>query len=280
MEIKATDVKLLREKTAAGMLDCKNALVKAEGDFDKAERLLKEQGLAAAVKKSGRVTNQGKIFSKVLPGKGILLELTCETDFVARNSLFLELGDALVQMVADKGLTEKTSAMDLMVKETIGKIKENMELRRLLVVKVPADEVLVDYVHENRIAVMARFRVGSEKAKDDPKVKATLFDCALHIAAFAPLFFSKEKVPPAFLKEQEEIFAKQVESMDKPANVLAGIVKGKVNKLLSEVCFLEQPFVKDDKRKVAKVLEDLGKEAGAKIEAVDYLYVKLGDDRS
>jgi len=280
MEIKATDVKLLREKTAAGMLDCKNALVKAEGDFDKAERLLKEQGLAAAVKKSGRVTNQGKIFSKVLPGKGILLELTCETDFVARNSLFLELGDALVQMVADKGLTEKTSAMDLMVKETIGKIKENMELRRLLIVKVPADEVLVDYVHENRIAVMARFRVGSEKAKDDPKVKATLFDCALHIAAFAPLFYSKEKVPPAFLKEQEEIFAKQVESMDKPANVLAGIVKGKVNKLLSEVCFLEQPFVKDDKRKVVKVLEDLGKEAGAKIEAVDYLYVKLGDDRS
>ena len=280
MEIQATDVKLLREKTGAGMLDCKNALVKAEGDFAKAERLLKEQGLAAAVKKSGRVTNQGKIFSKVLPGKGILLELTCETDFVARNSLFLELGDALVQMVADKGLTEKTSAMDLMVKETIGKIKENMELRRLFIVKVPADEVLVDYVHENRIAVMARFRVGSEKAKDDPKVKATLFDCALHIAAFAPLFYSKEKVPPAFLKEQEEIFAKQVESMDKPANVLAGIVKGKVNKLLSEVCFLEQPFVKDDKRKVAKVLEDLGKEAGAKIEAVDYLYVKLGDDRS
>jgi elongation factor Ts len=280
MEIKATDVKLLREKTAAGMLDCKNALVKAEGDFAKAERLLKEQGLAAAVKKSGRLTNQGKIFSKVLPGKGILLELTCETDFVARNSLFLELGNALVQMVADKGLTEKTDAMDLMVKETIGKIKENMELRRLLVVKVPADEVLVDYVHENRIAVMARFRVGSEKAKDDPKVKATLFDCALHIAAFAPLFFSKEKVAPAFLKEQEEIFAKQVEAMDKPANVLAGIVKGKVNKLLSEVCFLEQPFVKDDKRKVAKVLEDLGKEAGAKIEAVDYLYVKLGDDRS
>ena len=280
MEIKATDVKLLREKTAAGMLDCKNALVKAEGDFAKAERLLKEQGLAAAVKKSGRLTNQGKIFSKVLPGKGILLELTCETDFVARNSLFLELGNALVQMVADKGLTEKTDAMDLMVKETIGTIKENMELRRLFIVKVPADEVLVDYVHENRIAVMARFRVGSEKAKDDPKVKATLFDCALHIAAFAPLFFSKEKVPPAFLKEQEEIFAKQVESMDKPANVLAGIAKGKVNKLLSEVCFLEQPFVKDDKRKVAKVLEDLGKEAGAKIEAVDYLYVKLGDDRS
>jgi elongation factor Ts len=277
MEIRATDVKLLREKTAAGMLDCRNALVKAGGDFVKAERLLKEQGLAAAVKKSGRLTNQGKIFAKVLPDRGILLELTCETDFVARNSLFLELGNRLVQMVADQGLTEKTPPMDLLVKEAIGTIKENMELRRLAVVRVPSDEVLVDYVHEDRIGVLARFRVGSAAAKDTPKVKATLFDCALHIAAYAPLFFSKEKVTPGFVKEQEEIFTKQVENLGKPANVLAGIVKGKVNKLFSDICFLEQPFVKDDKRTVAKVLADLGKEAGTTIEAVDYVYMKLGD---
>lgn len=277
MEIKATDVKLLREKTGAGMLDCKNALVKAEGDFAKAERLLKEQGLAAAVKKSGRVTNQGKVFSKVLPGKGILLELTCETDFVARNSLFLDLGAKLLDMVVSQGLTQKTPAMDEMVKETVGTIKENMELRRIAVVPVADGEVLVDYVHENRIGVLARFRVGSPAAKDDPRVKATLFDCALHIAAFGPLFFSKDKVTPAFLKEQEEIFAKQVEALDKPANVKAGIVKGKVNKIFQEVCFLEQPFVKDDKRSVAKVLADLGKEAGTTVEAVDFVYMKLGD---
>lgn len=277
MEIKATDVKLLREKTGAGMLDCKNALVKAEGDFARAERLLKEQGLAAAVKKSGRVTNQGKIFSKVLPDKGILLELTCETDFVARNSLFLELGNALVQMVADKGLTAKTPAMEEMVKETVGKIKENMELRRIAVAPVGTGEVLVDYVHENRIGVLVRFRLGSAAAKDTPAVKATLFDCALHIAAYGPLFFSKDKVTPAFVKEQEEIFAKQVESLDKPANVKAGIVKGKVNKMYSEVCFLEQPFVKDDKRSVGKVLADLGKEAGTTIEAIDFVYMRVGD---
>jgi elongation factor Ts len=280
MEIKATDVKLLREKTGAGMLDCKNALVKSEGDFAKAERLLKEQGLAAAVKKSGRVTNQGKVFSKVLPGKGILLELTCETDFVARNSLFLDLGAKLLDMVVSQGLTQKTPAMDEMVKETVGTIKENMELRRIAVVPVADGEVLVDYVHENRIGVLVRFRVGSPAAKDDPKVKATLFDCALHIAAYGPLFFSKDKVTPAFLKEQEEIFAKQVEALDKPANVKAGIVKGKVNKIFSEVCFLEQPFVKDDKRSVAKVLADLGKEAGTTVEAVDFVYMKLGDAQS
>jgi elongation factor Ts len=94
------------------------------------------------------------------------------------------------------------------------------------------------------------------------------------------MFLSREAVNPAFLKEQEEIFAKQVEAMDKPANVLAGIVKGKINKLLSEVCFLEQPFVKDEKRKVSKVLEDLGKEAGSRIDIADFVYVRLGEDHS
>jgi elongation factor Ts len=279
VEIKATDVKLLREKTGAGMLDCKNALVKAEGDFAKAERLLKEQGLAVAQKKVGRATNSGKIFTKILPTKGILLELTCETDFVARNNLFNELGGALVETVAKKNLTQKTDELELMVKETIGKIKENMELRRITTVPVAADEALVEYVHDNRIGVMIRATLSSAHLKENPRVKEVLFDLALHVAAFSPMFLSRDRVNPSYLKEQEEIFTKQVEAMDKPANVLAGIVKGKVNKLLSEVCFLEQPFVKDEKRKVSKVLEDLGKEVGGKIEVVEYVYMKLGEER-
>jgi elongation factor Ts len=276
MEIKATDVKALREKTGAGMLDCKNALVKCEGDFDKAERLLKEQGLAAAVKKSDRVTNCGKVFSRILADKGILLELTCETDFVARNSLFLDLGNALLDKVVAQKLTAPTEEMQLMVKEAVGKIKENMQLRRIVTLEIPAADVLVSYVHEDRIGVLLRFSLGDAKARDNPKVKETLFDCALHAAAFAPLFLSKDKVGAAFLKEQEEIFAKQAESLGKPQNVLQGIIKGKVSKMLADICFLEQPFVKDDKRKVAKVLEDLSKEAGTGIALVDYRYVKLG----
>jgi elongation factor Ts len=280
VEVNATDLKKLREKTGAGMLDCKNALVKMEGDFEKAERLLKEQGLASAAKKSGRATNSGLIFSKMLPDKGILLELTCETDFVARNSLFVDLGNSLVQKVVEKKLTTKTEELDLMVRETVGKIKENMELRRIKVMPAAADEVLVDYIHDGRIGVILRARLSNPALKENPRVKEVLFDLALHLAAFAPMYLSRDKVDPAFLKEQEEIFSKQVESMDKPANVLAGIVKGKMNKLISEVCFLEQAFVKDEKRKVSKVLEDLGKEVGAKIEAVDFVYIKLGEDHS
>ena len=280
MDIKATEVKRLREKTGAGMLDCKNALVKANGDFDHAERLLKEQGLAAAVKKSERVTNSGMIFSKITPNKGIMLELTCETDFVARNSLFKELGTALVEKVAEQKLTEPSEELQTMVKETVGKIKENMQLRRIVTIPVEPGESLVEYVHDGRIGVMVRFSFSDPKVMDNAKVKQVLFECALHAAAFAPLFLSKDRVSPAFLKEQEEIFAKQAENLKKPANVLQGIIKGKLNKMLAEICFLEQPFVKDDKRSVAKVLEDLGKETGAKITIVDYRYVKLGEDHS
>jgi elongation factor Ts len=278
MEIKATDVKKLREKTGAGMMDCKNALAKTEGDFEKAERLLKEQGLAAAVKKSDRVTNSGKIFVKLLPTRGILLELTCETDFVARNSLFLDLGEALIGKVAAQNLTAPTEELQLMVKEAIGKIKENMQLRRIVTMPVSASEVLVEYIHDNRIGVMLRFALSDPKLKDNARVKEILFDSALHAAAFAPLFLSKEKVSPAFLKEQEEILTKQAENLNKPANVLQGIIKGKVSKMLSEICFLEQPFVKDDKRKMSKVLEDLSKEVGGAITLVDYAYMKLGGD--
>ena len=276
MEIKATDVKLLREKTGAGMLDCKNALVKAEGDFAKAERLLKEQGLAAAVKKSERATNSGKVFSRILPDRGVLLELTSETDFVARNAMFQELGQALLAKVCDQKLTEPTDELHLMVKETIGKIKENMQLRRIVTLKVGPNDVLVEYIHDDRIGVMLKFTLGDRKAYENPKVKETLFDCALHVAAFAPMFLTKDKVSAQFLKEQEEIFTKQAEQLGKPANVTQGIVKGKVSKLLAEICLMDQPFVKDDKRKVSKVLEDLAKEAGTKIELVEYAYVKLG----
>ncbi|HTO22816.1 MAG TPA: translation elongation factor Ts, partial [Spirochaetia bacterium] len=248
----------------------------AEGDFAKAERLLKEQGLAAAVKKSERATNSGKIFSRVDAERGILLELTSETDFVARNAMFQELGQALLSKVAEQKLTEPTDELHVMVKETIGKIKENMQLRRIVTLKLGPNDVLVEYIHDDRIGVLLRFTLGDRKVYENPKVKETLFDCALHVAAFAPMFLSRDKVSAEFLGEQEAIFTKQAEQLGKPANVTQGIVKGKVAKLLAEICLMDQPFVKDDKRKVSKVLEDLAKEAGTKIELAEYAYVKLG----
>jgi elongation factor Ts len=276
VDVSATDLKRLREKTGAGMLDCRNALVKSGGDFAKAERLLKEQGLAAAAKKSGRATSAGKIFLKNEAGTAVVLELDCETDFVVRNELFRTLGGTLVDMIAAKGLSAKTDEMELLVKEAIGKIKENMALARFTTITAGPGEVLVDYVHDDRIGVVLKAKVDAKLAAD-PAVKQTLFDCALHLAAFAPQFLSRANVPADWLNEQESIFQEQVKTMDKPANVLQGIVKGKVSKLLSEVCFLEQPFVKDEKRKVAKVLEDLGKQVGGTVAAVDFVYYRVGE---
>jgi elongation factor Ts len=277
VDVSATDLKRLRERTGAGMLDCRNALVKSGGDFDKAERLLKELGLAAAAKKSGRATTAGKIFVKVMPGKAVVLELDCETDFVVKNEMFQKLGNDLVDTVAAKGLTAKTDEMQLLLNETIGKIRENMALPRFTTLAAGAEEMLVDYVHDDRIGVVVKARLSDAKLAADPAVKQTLFECALHLAAFAPQFLSREKVPAEWLKDQESIFQEQVKAMDKPANVLQGIVKGKVNKLLAEVCFLEQPFVKDEKRKVAKVLEDLGKQVGGSVAAVDFVYYRVGE---
>lgn len=277
MDVSAADLKRLREKTGAGMLDCRNALVAAGGDLEKAERLLKEQGLAAAAKKSGRATAAGKIFVRNRSGTAVVLELDCETDFVVRNDLFRRLGDALVDLIAAKGLTAKTDEMDLLVREAIGKIKENMAIARFTTIAAGPGEVLVDYVHDDRIGVVVKARLSEAKLAADPAVRQTLFDCALHVAAFAPQFLSREKVPADWLREQESIFQEQVKAMNKPAGVLSGIVKGKVSKLLSEVCFLEQPFVKDEKRKVAKVLDDLGKQVGGTVAAVDFVYYKVGE---
>ncbi len=282
MEIKASDVKKLREKTGAGMMDCKKALVQAEGDFAKAEKILKELGLAAAQKRGGRVTKEGQIFSKIAGNRGVVLELNSETDFVAKNKEFVALGEKLATTILEKDLSEKNDELDGFIKEAIGKIKENIELKRFKVLKAEGDsEYLVNYVHRvgdiGKIAVLILFSLGKAELKDNDRFKETAFDIALHTAAYSPLFLSRDKVDEAYIKEQEEIFAKQAEKLNKPANVIQGIVKGKLNKHLGEICLLEQAFVKDQNLKVSKVLENLSRELGGDIKIKDFVYFKLGE---
>ncbi len=277
MTVTPAAVKELRDKTGAGMMDCKKALVDAGGDMVQAEKLLKEAGLAAAAKRMGRTTNEGRVFSKLAGSRGALVELSCETDFVARNSDFVTLGGRIVDKLIAEGAKADVGALEAMVAEAAGIIKENMGLRRYKVIDAAPAEMLVDYIHgEGRIGVILRFRLSDPALASNPRVKETTFDMALHVAAFAPAYLSRDRVDPAYLAEQEAIFRKQVEGMDKPANVLAGIVKGKVNKHLGEICLLEQGFVKEEKTKVAKILEDLGKKVGGKVEIVEYLYFKVG----
>jgi elongation factor Ts len=279
VDIKATDVKALREKTGAGMMDCKKALVQANGDSAKAEKILKELGLAAAQKRAGRATKEGRVFSRIESGKGVLLELTCETDFVAKNREFLALGESLAESAIAKGSDAGPEDFSSQVQDTVGRIKENITLRRLKVLEAGANDMLMDYIHgEGKIGVMVKFALSDPALKDNPRVKEVAFDLTLHTAAFAPLFLKRDQVAESYLKEQEEIFTKQAEKLGKPENVVKGIVQGKLNKHLAEICFLEQPFVKDQNLKVSKVLDELTKETGGQIRIVEYLYYKVGEE--
>jgi len=280
VEIKATDVKALRDKTGAGMMDCKKALQEAQGDFPKAERILKELGLAAAAKRAGRATNQGMIFSQVANRMGVLLELTCETDFVAKNKDFQALGRRLTAIAIARGEAVTAKDFEGPVKEAIGIIKENMEVRRFGLMSAGPNEMILDYIHDGRIGVLVKLSLSSDGLANHPRVKEVANDLALHAAAFAPLFLSREKVLSSYLEEQAAIFRKQAESLGKPEKVLQGIAQGKLNKHLAEVCFLEQAFVRDANVKVAKVLEELGKEIGGKVTVGDYLYYKVGGEIS
>ncbi|MCX7788225.1 MAG: translation elongation factor Ts [Spirochaetes bacterium] len=279
MEIRAEDVKALREKTGAGMMDCKKALTEAGGDFKKAEKILKEIGAASAAKRVGRITKEGRIFTKISGSKAGILELTCETDFVARNQEFIRLGNEILSLIVDKGVSPQSNEITEKITTLISTIKENMILRRSDVISAAPDELIVEYVHgEGRIGVLVKAKVDKPELLKNEKVRAFVFDCALHVAAFSPQFLSEESIPPEYLKEQEEIFMKQAESLGKPANVLQGIVKGKLKKHFAEVCLLDQPFVRDDKRSVLKVAQDVGKEVGGTINIVQFLYYRVGED--
>ncbi len=279
MEIKAAEVKALRQKTGAGMVDCKNALVKAEGDAKKAEKFLKELGLAAAAKRSGRATDQGSVFTKISDKQAVILEVGCETDFVANNKDFAILGKDLCDMALKSKDDQITDEMKTKVTDTISTIKENISLKRIKKIDIAEDELVMDYIHGGgSIGILVKLKSEKKDSLQDEKVKTMGFDCALHIAAFNPEFLSRNDIPAEELKEQEEIFTVQAKNLGRPEKVLPGIVKGKMNKHFGEICFLDQPFVKDDKQSVAKVLQGLSKEIGSKISVTDFIYFRVGEE--
>jgi elongation factor Ts len=282
-EVTAADVKRLREKTGAGMMECKNALVAGNGDFTAAEKILKEKGLAAVEKRAGKATNEGKIFIKLKNdlSRAVLAEIASETDFVARNPDFIALGAALTERALEKGYSQPNEELSGMVTELATKIRENMTLKRLSAVEAAPNEYLTHYIHgDGAIGVVVKIASDTAEVFKDEEFKSFAFNLALHIAAFNPFVLSREKVDPAWLAEQEEIFRKQMEGddslKDKPPAVVENILKGKVNKFLKEICLLDQGYVKDEKISVAKALEEAGKKAGAKLAVSGYVYYKVG----
>ena len=281
-DINAALVKQLREKTGAGMLECKNALVNSEGDFAKAEKLLKEKGLAAVEKRSERATNEGKIFIRMKDGNSaVVVELASETDFVARNPDFIELGGQIADRILEKGYKEPNDELNGMVMDLASKIRENMSLKRFQTVKSTDSEYLAKYIHgDGKIGVVVKLGADNPDVFKTEEAKEFAFNLTLHIAAFNPMVIDRSKLDDAFIKEQEGIFQKQMEQDEKfagkPANVISGILSGKIKKYLADICLLDQAYVRDEKFTVAKIIEALNKQTGAKISINEFVYFKVG----
>ena len=260
MEISAGTVKQLREKTGVGMMQCKSALIEAGGDLGEAEKILRKKGLAAAANKAGRATGEGTITAKVAAdgASGALVEVNCETDFAARNADFQDLVAKIVALVAEKGAPTVGSAPDASAIESLGvsdllgaavaKIGENMQFRRFVKFVAADGGAVTAYIHTGgKIGVLLEASKGAE----------LLRDVAMHVAAAAPRFVRREEVDESVLAYEREIARDQALKAGKPPQVVDKIVAGRIEKYYSEVCLLEQPFVKDPDKTVKQVLGDV-----------------------
>ncbi len=276
MAITAAQVKELREQTGAGMMDCKKALTETNGDFDAAAKLLKEKGLAAVAKRAERVTSEGRIFIRQNGNKIAVVELVCETDFVANNADFISSGEKILDMVFEKGYTEPNKELSDVLLDFATRTRENMSLSKVQIIEVPEGASSGIYVHSN----FKQAAVVIVKGSTDDKVKEFAKDCCMHLVAFTPAYIKQTDVPQSYIDEQKDIFKKQMEQdpkmASKPENVREGILQGKINKHLAEVCFVDQMFVKDDKKSVNAKLAEIGKEVGASLEFGDISLLVLG----
>lgn len=257
----AADVKALREKSGAGMMDCKGALDEANGDIEKAFELLRLKGLKGVSKREGRTTSNGLIVARVSGGTGTLIELACETDFVAKAENFVSLADQVADAIVAAGATDVDSALaakhgDRTVADAITDqaaiLGEKVELRRVQTVTSGAVDA---YLHRTSRDLPPQVGVLLAYEGSDAD---TAHDVAVHIAAFSPTYLSREDVPADIVAKEREIAEETARNEGKPEAALAKIVEGRVTGFFKENCLLDQDFAKDNKFSVAKILENSG----------------------
>lgn len=275
MAITAEMVKNLRNATGAGMMDCKKALTDANGDIKEAEKILKKMGLAAVAKRADRATENGNVTIKSDKNGAVIVTISCETDFVARNEEFKQLGEKIASIALKNKLTTVTDELKKEVEALISTIKENMAIKSLVYIPLKSNERVEAYLHGGGvIGVAIKYASDKEATLDNAEVKDFMHSVALHVAAFRPLYLSSDKVDEAYKKEQLEIFQGQVAALDKPEKVKEGIVQGKLKKLYDEVCLLSQAYVKDDSMSVEVALKNTEKATGTTFSIEDFWYVE------
>ena len=293
MAVTAAMVKELREMTGAGMMDCKKALAATDGDMDKAVEFLREKGLAGAEKKAGRIAAEGIVATAMTDDekKAVVVEVNAETDFVAKNAKF----QAYVAQVAAQALTTTAADMDtfmaekwaadetLTVKEALSSqisiIGENMNIRRFKQV-VEENGVVVSYIHAGgRIGVL----VDVETSVVNDAVKEMGKNIAMQIAALNPKYTSRDEVSAEFIEHEKSILMAQIQNdpkeASKPEKVIQGMIQGRINKEMKEICLLDQTYVKaeDGKQSVAQYVAQVAKENGAKITVKGFVRFETGE---
>lgn len=288
MSISAKDVKALREKTGAGMMDCKKTLTEANGDFDKAIELLRKKGLASAGKKASRVAADGAVVAAISGDQktGALLELNCETDFVAKTDDFKNLAKQIAGVVLDgnpadvnalMGLSVDGGTVDSLITEKTATIGEKLTARRFA--QYSADSGVVhSYVHGGgSIGVLLEVGVGDQSVVSTDKFQELVHDLCMHIAAAAPSYLKRDEVPSAEIEKEIDIYKEQLRKEGKPEAMLDKISQGKLNKYYQEICLLEQPFVKETKINITKLLETVGKELSTDLSIPRFTRFVLGE---
>ena len=276
VKIDAKQVAALREKTGAGMLDCRKALVESNGDIEGAVDIPRAKGTASAAKKAGRAANEGVIAQAIIGGArtGILVEVNCETDFVAKNEDFLALTAGWA-----KALCENPAA-DL-EPERIGavqKVGENIQIRRHGRLEVTGNGLVAAYIHlGGKIGVLLEVGAGKQDTVNRDEFKQLVRDITLHIAAASPVSIRREEVSPVLAARERAIYEEQTPK-DKPPQVIEKIIEGKMSKFFAGACLLEQAFVKNPDQTITQLVQEKAKALGDTVEVRRFLRFQVGEE--
>ncbi|MCX4084500.1 translation elongation factor Ts [Rickettsia hoogstraalii] len=287
INISAAAVKELREKTGAGMMDCKKALIETSGNFEEAIDFLRKKGLAAAAKKAGRMASEGLTAAKVDGLVGVVVEVNSETDFVARNEQFQDLvkNIANLAVIAKDIDTLKTSKMqsgksvEEEIIENIATIGENLTLRRMDILEI-SEGAIGSYVHNEVVPNLGKISVLvglASNAKDKAKLEALAKQIAVHVAGNNPQSIDDSSLDQALVERERKVFFEKSKEEGKPDNIIEKMVEGRIRKFFSEVVLLQQNFLFEPKLTVTEVIKNAEKELGAEIKIAKFIRYELGE---
>lgn len=287
--ITASIVKELRDKTNAGMMDCKKVLTETNGDIEASIKLLRERGIMKSAKMSDRAATEGVITARINADStaGLLLELNCETDFVSKNESFQAFVGSLADTLAAASAPDLAAALAVphgeqsiedTVKAKVGEVGENLQFRKYVRFDAAPGGVVASYIHlGGKVGVLIEVGTTKPETKGTDSFKELIKDLTLHIAACAPKGLSRDDIPQSVVDNELDIFRARLEAEGKPANIIENILKGQIGKFFAESCFLEQGFVKDSDIKVSALLEAKGKELGDTLTVTRFVRFGLGE---